>query len=192
MFAAVLDTSVLWPSLQRDFLLSLAVENLYQPLWSEVIVAELRHHEGAKLVKRGSNQLAATAAANRLVSMMTDAFDDAMVVGWEGLEGSYGLPDPDDEHVVAAAVVGGAGAIVTSNVRDFPRNKVPGDIAVLTPAEFATSTVAVNPLIAVRAVIAMSRRRRNPPESVTALLTALESRYRMAAAVDQLRDAMRE
>jgi hypothetical protein len=105
MFAAMLDTSVLWPSLQRDFLLSLAIEGLYRPLWSTAILDELSHHEAQKLVGRGHEPALAVHRAQHLVDQMNAAFDDAVVVNWESLEGTFGLPDVDDEHVVAAALL---------------------------------------------------------------------------------------
>ena len=54
----------------------------------------------------------ATTRAQRLIGQMSQAFDDALVTGWEPLEGTFDLPDPDDEHVLAAAVIGGAEVIV--------------------------------------------------------------------------------
>jgi predicted nucleic acid-binding protein len=134
MFAGLLDTSVLWPSLQRDFLLSLAIEGLYRPLWSTEILAELEYEETQKLLNRGEQPAAATARASHLISQMTTAFDDALVENWEPHNGTFNLPDPDDEHVVAAALVGGAGAIVTFNLRDFPIAKVPAQSRSSPPA----------------------------------------------------------
>lgn len=189
MFTAVLDTNVLWPSLQRDFLLSLAVESLYRPIWSSTILDELVEHEALKRIKYGAQREPAERAAQRLVSAMDYSFDDSCVSGWEGLVGTYGLPDPDDEHVLAAAVVGGAGAIVTENRKDFPANLVPAGIDITPARQFALDTVSVSPSTAHTAVQKMVHRYRNPPATINEILDVLTERYNMGEAVALIRGA---
>lgn len=120
---------------------------------------------------------------------MRHAFADAIVSGHDPLIGTYGLPDPDDEHVLAAAVVGSAGAIVTANLRHFPTTKVPPHIGVLPPAEFARDTAAIDPPRALTALSEISARYVNPSVTVDELLTILAIRYSMTDAVDLLRTA---
>ena len=189
MFAALLDTSVLWPSLQRDFLLSLAVEGLYRPLWSTAILDELRYHEAQKLIGRGHDPFLAEKRSQRLVDQMKEAFDDAIVMNWESLEGTFGLPDIDDEHVVAAALVGGADVIVTSNLKDFPPQQIPKPLKVISPAQFAADTVAVSPDNARQAVITMATRFIRPSSTLDEILDHLAARYAMIEAVDLIRNA---
>lgn len=192
MFSAVLDTCVLWPSLQRDLLLNLAIEGLYRPLWSSAILEELEMHEAGKLVDRGASTPAAARGAQRLVMQMSTVFDGARVDGWEALDGTYGLPDRDDEHLVAAAVVVGAGAIVTLNVRDLPVDRIPAHIQVTSPADFALETVEIDPRRAFEAVVKMAeRRQREPVQSIDQLLEVLSVRYDMEAAVAVLKEGSR-
>lgn len=187
MFAALLDTSVLWPSLQRDFLLSLAIEGLYRPLWSSEILTELEYHETQKLINRGEQPDAAAARARHLIDEMTTAFDDAPVENWEPYDGTFDLPDPDDEHVAAAALVGAAGAIVTDNLKDFPIAKIPAHTKVLSPAEFAADTVSVSPDVALRAVHTMASRFSEPPLTTEEILSRLVRRYQITEAVELIR-----
>ncbi len=184
MFAAILDTNVLWPSLQRDFLLSMAIEGLYRPLWSEVILDELHLHEQLKLINRGATETAAQVAADRLLRQMRTAFGDALVTGWEPLDGTFELPDPNDEHVVAAAVVGGAGAIVTDNTKHFPTALIPAHIHVLSGREFAENTADVDPERAARALLEISARRVMTPQTPRELVELLVNRYGMKAVTD--------
>ena len=191
MFTATLDTSVLWPSLQRDLLLSLAIEGTYRPTWSSAILDELQFHEEAKLVKRGMPVAEAARRAATLIAAMRREFADAEVDGWQPLEGTFGLPDPDDEHVLAAAVIPGAGAIVTENLKDFPADRIPTGIQVLSAREFAKNTVALNPRLALAAVheIASRSGRYGATLAVGEILETLRDRYGMIEAVDMMTEA---
>jgi hypothetical protein len=50
---------------------------------------------------------------------MNEAVRDCLVTGYEDLIESLTLPDPDDRHVLAAAIRAGAEVIVTYNLKDF-------------------------------------------------------------------------
>ncbi|WP_087007997.1 PIN domain-containing protein [Brevibacterium yomogidense] len=188
MFAAVLDTSVLWPSLQRDFLLSLAAEGSYRARWSSAILDELVYHEAKKLIERGAPENEAERAARRLIDQMSGAFDDALVTDWGPLDGTYGLPDPDDEHVVAAAVMGNAEVIVTENLKHFPEAKLPASIRAVPARDFVYDTVQQHLTQACRAVIAICERsgRHGPKLTASGLLTILDERYKMTTTAELL------
>jgi hypothetical protein len=114
----------------------------------------------------------AEAKAGRLIEAMRTRFDDAEVRNWEPFEGTFGLPDIDDEHVLAAAVAGQAGAIVTDNLKHFPKDKVQPGIQVVPPSEFAANTVDVSPQRALRAVTTLTERFTKPPLSVDDFLSS--------------------
>jgi predicted nucleic acid-binding protein len=192
MFTALLDSCVLWPSTQRDFLLSLAFEGAYRFIFSEAILMEVEANEEIKRVERGDNEEEAREKASHLVERMRSSFGDAVVTDWEGLEGTYGLPDPDDEHVLAAAVVGGAGSIVTENYRDFPQEKIPDGIQIVSAKDFAYDTVSMRPDLGLHAVRAMSARsgRKGTLSSPEEILDTLDKLYGMAAATALIRDVL--
>ena len=53
------------------------------------------------------------------------------------IDGIKYLPDPNDRHVLACAIRGGAHAIVTANVKDFPQASLDHfEILAQTPDEF--------------------------------------------------------
>jgi predicted nucleic acid-binding protein len=190
MFAALLDTCVLYPGLLRDFFLSLAAEGSYRPLWSSMILDELRTCEVEKYEQRGMAPLQAQWTADHLVETLREVFSDAEVHGWEQFESTFTLPDPDDRHVVAAALVGRADAIVTYNVTDFPVSQLPSTVELLSPPEFALNSVTLDPFKARRAIDGMVSRSGTggrPRRSYTGICDSLASLFQMGATADYLR-----
>ena len=130
-FTVVLDACVLVPVTAADTLLRLAEREMYRPVWSERIIDEVK-----RAVERLHPQLSAKQIDHRF-RCMSEAFEDASVSGWESLEGSIVVPDENDRHVVACALVADADTIVTNNIRDFPAETLaPLNIEVIKMDDF--------------------------------------------------------
>jgi len=116
-YSAVLDACVLVPVSLCDTLLRLAEEPaMYRPLWSEQIMAEM-----AKALKTKHHRTAAEIVHRR--QQMNAAFPEAMVtVPAELLRAVECIPDEGDRHVLAAAIMARANAIVTQNTKHFPKD----------------------------------------------------------------------
>ncbi|MCO6455376.1 MAG: PIN domain-containing protein [Pirellulaceae bacterium] len=101
---------------------------------------------------------------------------DCLVTGYEELADSMALPDPDDRHVLAAAIRAGAEAIVTHNLTDFPGEILAGfDIEAQHPDDFFVSLLDLAPGAVCAAVKAQRDSLRNPPKTAEELLATLEA-----------------
>jgi hypothetical protein len=96
---------------------------------------------------------------------------DCLVTGFEELIETLVLPDPDDRHVLAAAIRSQAGVIVTYNIRDFPEEVLDGfGIEVQHPDEFISHLYDLAPGAVCHAVRSQRLALKNPPVPVAELL----------------------
>jgi len=105
-FIAVLDTNVLHPVVVRDLLFWLAYYDLYRPAWSEHIFEEWE-----KLIRRKNPNYDDVKVDERL-KRADRAFPFARVENFENLIDGLTLKDPNDRHVLAAAIKINANVIV--------------------------------------------------------------------------------
>ena len=168
-FSALLDTCVLVPSRGRDVLLQVALGRVFRPLWSSEILRELDYTLRRLGLERGSAPEETEAYLARLRQQMEGSFPDAVVTGWEKVTDTIDLPDSNDRHIVAAALIGRADVIVTENSRDFPREKLPHPLFTQTPDEFLLDSLDLNPKTVVNAVVQVAKRtgRNGPAQSPT-------------------------
>lgn len=111
--------------------MELGTVQLYRAKWTEQIHDEWITNLLAKRPDLSVEKL------QRTRDLMDEAVMDCLVTGYEDIIPSLDLPDPDDRHVLAAAIRAGADAIVTFNLRDFPQSVLDQyDIEVLHPDEF--------------------------------------------------------
>jgi len=111
---ALLDASVLYSAPLRDLLMHLAVGGLYAARWTDRI-----HDEWTRSLLQNRPDRT-RARLQRTRDLMNSALLDSLISGYEELIPRLRLPDPNDRHVLAAAIHAGADLILTMNLRHFP------------------------------------------------------------------------
>ncbi len=156
-FVAIVDANVLYPFRVRDVLLTFADEGLFRARFTDEIINEWTRN----LIK---NKPSFEDSVRQQEAVIRNLFDDCLVTGHHPFIEVLDLPDPDDRHVLAAAIRCSAQVIVTENLRDFPAATLDEyDIEALTADDFLVNTYSLFRSDGARALRAVRNRYRNPP-----------------------------
>jgi hypothetical protein len=158
-FTVVYDACVLYPASLRDLIIELARTGMLRAKWTARI-----HAEWINAVSRDRPELDRV-RLERVAELMNSAVPDCLVTGFESIEsGLTSLPDPDDRHVLAAAIHCGAQEIVTFNLGDFPDAALgPYGIRAIHPDAFVEHLLDLNSELTCEAIRRIRRRLVNPP-----------------------------
>lgn len=118
-FTVVYDACVLYPAPLRDLLMRLALTELFRARWTDDIHEEWITNLPADRSDLTRDQL------ERTRTLMNANVRDCVVQGYCDLIDGLELPDPNDRHVLAAAIRVHADVILTFNLEVFrPRDSL--------------------------------------------------------------------
>jgi len=180
-FTVVVDACVLYPAPLRSLVMCLTLEGLFRARWTDRI-----HDEWIRNVIADREDITRE-QMERVRSLMDQHAPDALVAGYESLIDGLQLPDPDDRHVLAAAIHGRADLILTFNLKDFPSSIISSfGIEAQHPDQFLLNQLSLDES---KVLTALKRQRellKNPPKKSLEFLEILE-RQQLPLSVAELR-----
>lgn len=180
-FTVLYDACVLYPAPLRSLLMYLAMTDLFRARWTDAI-----HEEWMRNVQKAYPDIT-RAQAERIRDLMNVHVRDCLVAGYEDLISGLTLPDPDDRHVLAAAIRARADVIVTASLADFPAEILARyGIEPLHPDDFIQRLLELAPAGVCGAAKQQRESLKNPPMTVEQYLQSLE-RQGLAQTVATLR-----
>ncbi len=184
-FVVVYDACVLHPAPLCDLLIRIAATGAVRARWTERILDEC-----FESILRARPDLKAD-ALRRTRALMIAAVPDCLVRGFEGLVGGLTLPDPDDRHVLAAAIRAGAEVIVTANLADFPSSALSTfQIEAKHPDDFVLETIGMAPALIMQILVEQAGALQRPVRTVEELLDVLHV-VGLARSVARIRELQR-
>lgn len=168
-FVVLYDANVLYPSTLRDLLIRVGQAGLVQAKWTDQILDEVFGNLATNRPDLDRQRLARTR------ELMNRAVRDCLVTGYEPLVDALDLPDPDDRHVLAAAIKARAQVIVTHNLKDFPSTVLEEwDMEARSADDFILDQIDLSRDSVYGAVQRIADSRVNPPATFSDVLAMLE------------------
>jgi hypothetical protein len=168
-FIVVYDACVLYPASLRDLLIRIATKGLLRAKWTDRILEECFGNILKDRLDLKVEDL------RRTRELMIRHVPDCMVTGYEPLIDGLTLPDPNDRHVLAAAIRSGAQMIVTSNLRDFPQEALrPFGVEAQHPDDFVVNQISLNQGVVVGTILQQAQALKDPPHTPDEILDSLE------------------
>ena len=169
-FTVLYDSCVLYPAPLRDLLLQLALTDLFRAKWTRTIHGEWLDNLLANRPDLDRSRL------ERTRDLMDNAVRDCIVEGFEPLIEALTLPDPDDRHVLAAAIRCKADLILTYNLSDFPAEYLATwTIEAEHPDEFIVHLLGLDESLVCDAARTCRTRLSNPAKTADEYLDILAS-----------------
>jgi predicted nucleic acid-binding protein len=166
---AIFDACVLYPAPLRDLLMHLALLDVVRGRWTHDIHEEWMRSLLAERRDLTREQL------ERTRQLMDAHVREGLVSGYEPLIPALTLPDPQDRHVLAAAIHAKADVIVTFNLKDFPAETLAlFGMEAQHPDEFVTSLLDLDGASVCAAVKRQRASLKNPPKTPEELLHVFE------------------
>jgi hypothetical protein len=167
---ALYDACVLYPAPLRDFLMHLALTDLFRAKWTNEI-----HEEWIRNVLANRPDLKRE-NLEQTRDLMNQSVRDCLVENYASLIPRLPLPDPQDRHVLAAAIKARANVIVTFNLKDFPAPVLETyGIEAQHPDTFITRWIKLVPTSVCFAVKRHRQSLKKPPKTVEEYLRTLEN-----------------
>lgn len=168
-FSVIFDACVLYPAPLRDLLMRLAITGLFKAYWTDEI-----HEEWINALLRREEKYSRK-NLEKTRDLMDCYIQDAKVYDYESLITGLTLPDPNDRHVLAAAIKINADAIVSYNSKDFPADELNKyHIELIHPDEFILYQIELNPALCCTVIRKQRQTLRNPPKTVDEFLAILQ------------------
>lgn len=183
----IVDANVLVSLTKRTVMLALASSGNVNVKWTQNILNETENALYRIYARHGLSSDDIQIRVGATMNKLNEEYQENLMLGdFSNPNLDFVLPDPDDDHVLSAAVFRKADYILTDNVKDFPISSLtPFNVDVITPDSLFAFFAKEHWKAFKKIVIRINSNLNNPPLSVDEMLDGWKHKILLTETVEE-------